>query len=56
MDSEQRYFPRLATAKLGDGTLISPPIEDLDPLIQIDLLENLLGESAHQNSKRARRK
>jgi acetolactate synthase-1/2/3 large subunit len=56
MDSEQRYFPRLATAKLGDGTLISPPIEDLDPLIPIDLLENLLGESAHQNSKRARGK
>ena len=56
MDSEQRYLPRLATAKLGDGTLISPPIEDLDPLIPIDLLENLLGESAHQNSKRARGK
>lgn len=56
MDSDQKYFPRLATAKLGDGTLISPPIEDLDPLISISLLENLLGESSHPNSKRAREK
>jgi acetolactate synthase-1/2/3 large subunit len=56
MDSDQKYFPRLATAKLGDGTLISPPIEDLDPLISIFLLENLLGESSHPNSKRAREK
>lgn len=56
MDSDQKYFPRLATAKLGDGTLISPPIEDLDPLISIALLENLLGESSHPNSQRAREK
>jgi acetolactate synthase-1/2/3 large subunit len=56
MDSDQKYFPRLATAKLGDGTLISPPIEDLDPLISISLLENLLSESSHPNSKRAREK
>jgi acetolactate synthase-1/2/3 large subunit len=56
MDSDQKYFPRLATAKLGDGTLISPPIEDLDPLISISILENLLGESSHPNSKRAREK
>jgi len=56
MDSDQKYFPRLATAKLGDGTLISPPIEDLDPLISIAILENLLGESSHPNSQRAREK
>jgi acetolactate synthase-1/2/3 large subunit len=56
MDSDQKYFPRLATAKLGDGTLISPPIEDLDPLISISVLENLLGESSHPNSQRAREK
>jgi acetolactate synthase-1/2/3 large subunit len=56
MDSNQKYFPRLATAKLGDGAFISPPIEDLDPLISISLLENLLSESSHPNSKRAREK
>lgn len=56
MDSDQKYLPRLATAKLGDGTLISPPIEDLDPLISIALLENLLSESSHPNSQRAREK
>lgn len=54
MDSDQKYFPRLATTKLEDGTLISPPIEDLDPLISISLLESLLEDSAHPNSHRAR--
>ncbi len=54
MDPEQKYFPRLATNKLPDGTLISPPIEDLDPKISIELLEKMLGYRPHENSFRAR--
>jgi len=54
MDPEQKYFPRLATNKLPDGSLISPPLEDLDPKIEISLLEDLLGYKAHPNSYKAR--
>ena len=54
MDPEQKYFPRLATNKLPDGTLVSPPIEDLDPKIDIELLEKMLGYKPHENSFRAR--
>ena len=54
MDPEQRYFPRLATNKLDDGTFVSPPIEDMDPKIELSLLENLLGYKAHENSYKAR--
>lgn len=54
MDPEQKYFPRLATNKLPDGTLISPPLEDLDPKIELDVLEDLLGYKAHVNSYKAR--
>jgi acetolactate synthase-1/2/3 large subunit len=54
MDPEQRYFPRLATNKLDDGTFVSPPIEDLDPKIELSLLESLLGYRAHENSYKAR--
>lgn len=54
MAPDQRYLPRLSTAKLEDGTLVSPPIEDLDPLLSIDLLEELLGSKAHPSSYRAR--
>lgn len=54
MDPEQKYFPRLATNKLPDGTLVSPPIEDLDPKISIELLEKMLGYKPHENSYRAR--
>ena len=54
MDPEQRYFPRLATNKLDDGTFVSPPLEDMDPKIELSLLENLLGYKAHENSYRAR--
>jgi acetolactate synthase-1/2/3 large subunit len=43
MDPNQKYLPRLSTAKGSSGTLISPPLEDLDPLLEIGELEKLLG-------------
>ena len=54
MSPIQKYLPRLATSKLPDGTLISPPLEDLDPMIPLDDLRELLGYQPHANSFRAR--
>ena len=54
MDPNQKYLPRLSTTKLESGELISPPLEDLDPLLDIDTLRNLLGYEPHKNSFRAR--
>lgn len=54
MDPEQKYFPRLATNRLEDGSFVSPPLEDLDPKIELSLLEELLGYQAHPNSYKAR--
>ena len=54
MDPDQKYLPRLATSKLDDGTLISPPLEDLDPFMPIDRLKSLLNSEPHENSIRAR--
>jgi acetolactate synthase-1/2/3 large subunit len=54
MSPEQKYFPRLATAKLSDGSLVSPPLEDLDPLIPIDDLEKYLGYKPTENSFQVR--
>ena len=54
MDPEQKYLPRLATSKLPDGSLVSPPLEDLDPLLPIEKLESLLHGKLHENSSRAR--
>ena len=54
MDPEQKYLPRLGTSKLGDGTLVSPPLEDLDPLLPMEKLESLLHGEPHENSSRAR--
>ena len=56
MDPEQKYLPRLSTSKLSDGTLVSPPLEDLDPLISAELLEKLLGQKLHPDSLKARKK
>jgi acetolactate synthase-1/2/3 large subunit len=56
MDPEQKYLPRLSTSKLNDGTFVSPPLEDLDPLISAELLEKLLGENLHPDSLKARKK
>jgi acetolactate synthase-1/2/3 large subunit len=54
MDPEQRYFPRLGTTKNQNGELVSPPLEDLDPLIAIGKLEEHLGYRAHGDSYKAR--
>ena len=56
MDPEQKYLPRLSTSKLNDGTLVSPPLEDLDPMISTELLQKLLGQELHPNSIKAREK
>jgi acetolactate synthase-1/2/3 large subunit len=56
MDPEQKYLPRLSTGKLSDGTLVSPPLEDLDPLISVELLQKLLGQKLHPNSLKSREK
>ena len=54
MDSNQRYLPRLGTSKSKTGELISPPLEDLDPLISITELEENLGYTPHENSYKVR--
>jgi acetolactate synthase-1/2/3 large subunit len=54
MSPLQKYLPRLSTSKTNDGMLISPPIEDLDPLLSLDDLERYLGYKAHRNSYIAR--
>ncbi len=54
MSPDQTYLPRLATSKLADGTLVSPPLEDLDPMISIESLRDLLGYQPHANSYKSR--
>lgn len=52
---EQRYLPRLGTGKDAAGVLVSPPLEDLDPLIPIDQLRKLLGYEPVERSFQARK-
>jgi len=54
MNPAQKYLPRLATTKLLDGTLVSPPLEDLDPKISIADLEEYLGYRPTEDSIRSR--
>jgi acetolactate synthase-1/2/3 large subunit len=54
MNPEQKYLPRLATKKLTDGTLVSPPLEDLDPKISITELEKFLGYKPFETSIKSR--
>ena len=54
MDPEQKYLPRLSTTKLEDGTLVSPPLEDLSPMISAELLKSLIGQDLRPESIKAR--
>ena len=55
MSPNQKYLPRLGTKKNLDGSLTSPPLEDMEPLIPIEQLQDLLGYQPTNSSFEARR-
>lgn len=42
VDTEQKFEPKSATKRLEDGTLISPPLEDLAPFLPREELEKIM--------------
>jgi len=54
MDPVQGFFPRLMTSTSPNGTLVSPPLEDLTPLISIEDLEWALQRKAGHRSYQIR--
>lgn len=43
VSTEQNFEPKSATKRLEDGTLVSPPLEDLAPFLEREeFLENML--------------
>jgi acetolactate synthase-1/2/3 large subunit len=51
MHPEQLFVPKLSTAIRGDGTLVSPPLEDLSPLLQRDKLAATMLVELHAKSR-----
>ena len=54
MDPVQGFFPRLMTSTSPSGALVSPPLEDLSPLISIEDLEWALQRKASPRSYQIR--
>jgi acetolactate synthase-1/2/3 large subunit len=52
MDPEQFFHPKLSIALQEDGTIISPPLEDLSPLLDRDILEKEMIIGLHEKSKK----
>ncbi len=51
MHPEQLLVPKLSLAIRDDGTLVSPPIEDLSPLLPRETLEKAMIVPLHEKSK-----
>ncbi len=51
MHPEQLFSPKLSLVAREDGTLVSPPLEDLSPLIERDALERAMIIGMHEKSK-----
>ncbi len=52
MDPEQYFYPKLSLAISKDGSIVSPPLEDLSPLLtREELSENML-IGLHEKSKK----
>ncbi len=50
MHPEQMFFPKLSLAVKPDGTLVSPPLEDLSPLLTREVLEKAMDGKLHPKS------
>lgn len=50
MPPEQLLVPKLSVSVAADGALMSPPLEDLSPLIPLEQLQQYLLGSVHPNS------
>jgi acetolactate synthase I/II/III large subunit len=51
MHPEQLFTPKLSLVSKEDGTLVSPPLEDLSPLLPRDVLERAMLVGMHEKSK-----
>lgn len=51
MHPEQLFTPKLSLVAREDGTLVSPPLEDLSPLVSRDVLERAMLVGMHEKSK-----
>ncbi len=52
MHPEQLFVPKLSLAMQADGTLVSPPLEDLSPLLPRPELEAAMPVGMHEKSRR----
>jgi acetolactate synthase I/II/III large subunit len=50
MHPEQLFYPKLSLAPQKDGSLVSPPLEDLSPLLPREILREEMVDGLHQKS------
>lgn len=50
MHPEQLYHPKLSLAVQKDGSLVSPPLEDLSSLLPREVLEKEMSGGLHPKS------
>ena len=51
MHPEQLFTPKLSVVVKADGALVSPPLEDLSPLVSRDVLQRAMLVGVHEKSK-----
>ena len=54
MHPEQLFVPKLSVASTPQGALVSPPLEDLSPLLPIEALEKAMLVGVHEKSRTLR--
>ena len=46
LDETQGFEPRMSSRKLADGSIVSPPLEDMFPFLDRDeLTANMIGQA-----------
>lgn len=55
MDPEQGFEPKVKGVVKDDGTIFAPPIEEMSPLLPIDIIEKEMGDNVSYKSKEIKR-
>ena len=51
MDPDQTFYPKVSLTLAGDNKIVSPPLEDLSPILERKTFFSEMIIPAHQKSK-----
>jgi len=50
MHPKQEFIPKVKGVLKSDGTIFAPPIEEMTPILPLDVIQDVMGENISEKS------